>query len=275
MEIQSKKGEKRMFFDSHMHTTHSDGKSTLEEMCQRAIAMGAGGITITDHADMNFYESRDTYNRIRGGIQHIRQMQAAYRGELELLCGVELGEYLCGPENAQKILSLTDYDSILCSIHYVPEARWEKPYNRIVFSEDGTDAELDEYLRLYFDLLSRTMDCFDFDVLSHLACPVRYMTTKYGRPTDVMRYAPKIREILQKVIDRKIALEWNTAGLRQNEEIFTMYYQMGGRLVTLGSDAHHQDNIGRRFPENQQALKDCGFTHYHYYKNRTPQPVDL
>lgn len=264
-----------MIFDSHMHTTNSDGKSTLEEMCQRAFADGVGGIAITDHADMNFYESRDTYNRIRNAIAQIREKQAEYSGKLEVLCGVELGEYLCGPENAQKILSLTDYDCILCSVHFVPEARWEKPYNRIVFSEDGTDEELDEYMKLYFDLLSRTMDCFDFDILAHIACPVRYMTTKYGRPTDVMRYEGQIRQILQKVIDRKLALEWNTGGLRQNEEVFAMYRHMGGELITIGSDAHHQDNIGRRFGETRQALKDCGFTHYYYYKNRIPQPVDL
>ena len=130
-------------------------------------------------------------------------------------------------------------------------------------------------MRLYFDLLSDTVDAFDFDILAHIACPVRYMTTKHGRPTDVMRFEPKIREILQKVIDRGIALEWNSAGLRQNEEIFSMYYSMGGRLVTLGSDAHGHADIARGFPAFSDFLRSCGFTHYHYYKNRQPQAVAL
>lgn len=264
-----------MLYDSHMHTTNSDGKSDVVEMCQAALKMGVAGITITDHADMNFYESRDTYNRIKRANEENRQAQEAYRGRLEVLCGVELGEYLYAPENAQKILGLTDYDCILCSVHLVPAARWDKPYNRISFSEDGTDEELRDYLRLYFDLLSDTMDAFDFDVLAHLACPVRYMTTKHGRPTNVLEFEPKIREILQKVIDRNIALEWNTAGLRQNEEIFSIYYQMGGRLVTIGSDAHTHEGIARGFEQAQTFLKQCGFHHYHYFKNRTPQAVDL
>ena len=264
-----------MLYDSHMHTTHSDGRSTVTEMCDSAIAKGIAGITFTDHADMNFYESRDTYNRIGGAIAAYCQAQQDYDGKLDVMCGVELGEYLYAPENAKKILGLTDYDCILCSVHLVPAARWDKPYNRIVFSEDGSDEELRDYLRLYFDLLSNTVDAFDFDVLAHIACPVRYMTTKYGRFSDAMEFEPKIREILKKIIDRNVALEWNTAGLRQNEEIFKMYYEMGGRLITIGSDAHSTNEMAGGFETAQAYLKSCGFTHYHYFKNRKPHAVEL
>ena len=264
-----------MIYDCHMHTVNSDGKSTIDQMCESAIEKGVSGIAITDHADMNFYESRDTYNRIKGAIAQIRQAQEKWEDKLEVHCGVELGEYLYEPESAKKILGLTDYDQILCSVHLVPAARWEKPYNRIDFANDGTDAELIDYMRLYFDLLSETMDAFDFDILAHIACPVRYMTTKHGRYIDVMRFEPKIKEILKKVIDRGIALEWNSAGLHFNEEIFALYYSMGGRLVTLGSDAHSHENIGRGFDNFRSFLTKCGFTHYHYYKNRQPQAVEL
>jgi histidinol-phosphatase (PHP family) len=258
-----------------MHTVNSDGRSTIAEMCQSAVYKGVSGITITDHADMNFYESRDTYNRIKGAVAQIRRAQVEWEDKLELMCGVELGEYLYEPENAKKILGITMYDSVLCSIHLVPAARWEKPYNRIDFANDGTDEELLEYMKFYFDLLSETVDAFDFDILAHIACPVRYMTTKHGRAMDVMRFEPKIREILHKIIDRGIALEWNSAGLRYNKEIFALYYSMGGRLVTLGSDAHGHGDIARGFDEFQQTLKACGFTHYHYYKNRQARGVEL
>lgn len=264
-----------MIYDSHMHTTNSDGKSTLEQMCQSAVEKGVSGITITDHADMNFYESRDTYNRIKEANRQNRQAQEAWADKLEVMCGVELGEYLYERSSAEKILGLMDYDSVLCSIHLVPAARWEKPYNRIDFTNDGTDEELLDYMRLYFDLLSDTVDAFDFNILAHIACPVRYMTTRHNRPTDVMRFEPKIREILQKIIDRGIALEWNSGGLRQNEEIFALYYSMGGRLVTLGSDAHRCEDIARGFDHFRDTLKSCGFTHYHYFKNGQPRAVEL
>ena len=81
------------------------------------------------------------------------------------------------------------------------------------------------------------------------------MTRKYGRKTNVMEFEPKIREILQKVIDRKLALEWNTDGLRQNEEVFTLYRQMGGELITIGSDAHEKADICDDFDIAMQSLK--------------------
>ena len=170
-----------MLFDCHTHSVNSDGVNSVEEMCVSAIEKGIYGIMITDHADMNFYESRNHLERIRTGISEIRAAQEKYSDKLEVLCGVELGEYLFAPENAKKILSLTDFDAVLCSVHLVPEARWEQPYNRIPFSEDGTDEELFQYLEYYFDLLSKTVDAFDFNILAHMTCPVRYMPGLHQR----------------------------------------------------------------------------------------------
>jgi len=270
-------------YDTHMHTVNSDGRQTVDDMCQAAVEKQFGGITITDHADMNFYESRNHLERIGVGIQEIAAAKEKYADRLKVLCGVELGEYLYAPENAKKILALTDYDAVLCSVHLVPAARWEQAYNRIPFSEDGTDEELVDYLKLYLDLLSETIDAFDFDILAHLSCPVRYMTGLHGRKTDIMMFEPKIREILQKVIDRNIALEWNTGGLYskfhfcniQNDEIFALYKSMGGTMVSLGSDAHGTGGICNMFTKAKESLRELGFKNYYYFENRIPQAVKL
>ena len=262
-------------YDLHTHSLNSDGKYAVDDMCRAAVEKGVAGLAITDHADMNFYESRNTPQRIRASVEDIRSAQEMYGGKLDVLCGVELGEYLYAPEKAKEILTLADYDVVLCSVHLVPAARWPMPYNRIPFDGDGTDEELADYLEKYFDLLSDTVDGFDFDVLAHITCPVRYMTHKYHRKTDVMPYADKIREILQKIIRRDIALEFNTGGYQQHEEIFTMYRSMGGKLITLGSDAHTTAGIAGKFDETAELLRHWGFKHYHYYKNRTAYEVKL
>lgn len=272
-----------MLYDLHTHTTNSDGRSTLDEMCLSAIDAGVSGLMITDHADMNFYESRDTYNRISSAIGQIQQAQARYKDRLELLCGVELGEYCYAPEKADKILGITNYDAVLCSVHLVPEAHWDRPYNRIVFSEEGTDEELTEYLKLYLELLLKTVEAFDFQILAHIACPVRYMSGKYGRDIDMLQFEPLICEILKKIIDKGVALECNTAGRSpsfdfykaQNAKIFSWYYRMGGRLVTLGSDAHQKESIASGFTDAQNMLKSIGFEHYHYFKQGKPYSIKL
>lgn len=264
-----------MIFDSHTHTTNSDGRNTPEEMCLAAISGGVAGFMITDHADMNFYHERDTYNRMRTSTQQIHLLQNIYQKDLTLCCGVELGAYLCDPESAQKILSLTDYDAVLCSVHYVPGTQWDRPYNRIPFDQEGTDEELQAYLSQYLDRLCATVDSFHFQILAHLICPVRYMTYRHKRSTDIFAFEPKIRQILQKIIQRGIALEWNTAGMTENERLFALYYNMGGRLVTIGSDAHAVNRVGGGVLEAMEALKRCGFTHYQNYKNKKPYDIAL
>ena len=272
-----------MIYDTHTHSTNSDGRQSVDEMCLSAIEKGVRGIALTDHADMNFYEERNTLQRMTQSISDIGVAKEKYKGKLDVFCGVELGEYLYAPENAKKILNLTKYDVILCSVHYLPQARWPQPYNRIPFHEDITDEELTEYLRLYFQLLSQTIDAFDFDVLAHITCPVRYMTGRYERVTDVMMFEDQIREVLKKIIDRNIALEFNTGGLYeklhycniQNEEIFPLYKSLGGRLITLGSDAHSTGSVANQFDHTIAQLKSYGFDAYHYYENRIAKEIKI
>ena len=272
-----------MIYDMHTHSTNSDGRQTVEEMCLSAIERGITGFAITDHADMNFYESRDTYNRIKRSVAEITEAAERYRDKLHLLRGVEIGEYLYDSKSADKVLADNEFDVILCSVHLVPKARFDKPYNRIPFSEDGTDEELREYLRLYFELLSDTVDAFDYDVLAHMTCPVRYMTGIHQRKTDVMEFEDQMREILRKVIDRDIALEYNTGGWSerchycnvQNEELFTRYKSLGGKRVTIGSDSHIAAAVGTSFVRASQQLKALGFDEVTYYENRKPKTIKI
>ena len=74
-----------MWYDCHMHTLHSDGRSTVREMCRSAIEKGMGGITVTDHADINFYNDRDTLNRIRSSIADITEARDEFGDKLKAL----------------------------------------------------------------------------------------------------------------------------------------------------------------------------------------------
>ena len=56
------------FYDFHVHSVNSDGKGTVEELCGFALDKGIAGFALTDHADMEYYEERDTYNRIRKSV---------------------------------------------------------------------------------------------------------------------------------------------------------------------------------------------------------------
>jgi histidinol-phosphatase (PHP family) len=49
--------------------------------------------------------------------------------------------------------------------------------------------------------------------------------------------------------------------------VFKGYYDCGGRFVTLASDAHSAEDIGRNFEEAQQLVDDIGLK-ICYYKRR-------
>ena len=271
-----------MLYDCHMHTTNSDGVNSVNEMCISAIEKGMEGITITDHADMNFYMERDTLNRIKASISQSQKAREEFSDKLKVFRGVELGEYTYSPQKAREILSLDSFDAVLCSVHLVPKAGYSCPYNRIDFTS-LSEEELKEYLKFYFDLLSETIDSFDFDILSHIQCPIRYMSAKYKRKTDVMFFKDKISEILEKIIKRNIALEVNTDVYDEDfrvfnlniEEILSLYKSLGGKLVTLGSDAHSISDIGRNFEASVDIFKRCGFDKCVYFENRTKKEYQI
>lgn len=120
----------------------------------------------------------------------------------------------------------------------------------------------------------------DFDVLAHLTCPLRYINGKYRRGLSIEPHRELITEILRTIIRREKALEVNTSGLHNfygglmpGREILAQYHAMGGRLITLGSDAHTADRLANGFDETVSLLKEIGFRDYCYYERRRPCPV--
>ena len=94
-----------MIYDFHTHSINSDGFGTVDELCGFAIEKGIAGFALTDHADMEYYEERDTYNRIKKSIADALEAKEKYAGKLEVYTGVELGGDLADPEKAKELLS--------------------------------------------------------------------------------------------------------------------------------------------------------------------------
>ncbi len=269
-------------FDSHVHSHHShDAVSSLEDICRAAIEKGIAGVSVCDHADMWFYEAQNTYEGFRACIAEILVLREKYAGRLKLLQGIEMAEYLFDPARAEILYKLGDYDVIAGSVHSVAYRDIADAYSRVDF---GAMAEEDihGFLREYFAKMREMIEKTDFDVLTHLTCPLRYINGKYGRNIDVFRFEEEIREILRMIIERDIALEINTSGIGTAFEeymptvpLMRLYREMGGKLLTLGSDAHTPDRIGNAFTETKALLRGLGFSTYCYYEKREPQFVVL
>lgn len=269
-------------YDTHIHTNNSpDSNQTIDDVCNAAINKGMKLISICDHAEVSLFNLFDFHQLIKNSIEDIESAQIKYHDKLKILKGIEISEFFWDEEKLSVFYSLTDYDVILGSVHRVDCIGHTDSYSRVVMS-DTTEENLHLFLRTYFDDMIRMIQNYDFDVLSHLTVPLRYINGKYGRGIELSRYKDTIEKILRMIIEKKIALEINTSGIDSDYgdffpdvNIMKTYKALGGKLITIGSDAHTSDRIGCGFDKAKNMLSEIGFTHYYYYEKRKPMAVEL
>lgn len=262
-------------FDLHIHTLHSvDSTQPIDDACASAVQKGLQGIAVCDHVDMWFSEKLNTPAAIRGCIEDVRRARTVFGDRLEILQGVEMAEYLFDPENAERILSLGEFDVILGSVHSVVFEEIDDSYSRIDFST-MPEEKLVRFMKKYFFHIEEMIDKTDFDVLSHLTCPLRYINGKYKRNIDPSLFQNEIRSIFDAIIKKNISLEVNTSGLNSfynqympDVNLLRAYARTGGKLITVGSDAHVPQNIGNAFDEARLLLQDIGFDSYCIFRKR-------
>ena len=134
----------------------------------------------------------------------------------------------------------------------------------------------------YFEVSLKRIKALDcFDSFGHLDYIVRY------GPTTNQNYSYKVYQdyidpILKALIEKGRALECNTAGFRYHlghpnptEDVLKRYRQLGGELITLGSDGHSPGAIGFRFDKVRDILSECGFHYITVYHHRTPSFIPL
>ena len=112
-----------------------------------------------------------------------------------------------------------------------------------------------------------------FTVLGHLTLPLRYFNEMRGLHTSFDPYEAEIREILKTLIENGRGIELNVN--RGNTPLpdakwLRIYRELGGELITLGTDAHSPEHVGRFIRERQTLLKECGFTRFCTFEKQMP-----
>lgn len=266
--------------DCHTHTNIShDCDCPLDDLVKSAKTKNINVLTITDHCDIMTDAKDNILNSIELSLSNIRSSSIKSK-DIKLLFGIEIGESYSDLRFTEELLSSYHFDEVIGSVHSVRNPKFNKIYySEIDFSTFNED-EIYLYLDNYFDDVIHMVSVFKCDVLAHLTCPLRYIVHKYNIPVSLSPFSEKISNILDIIINRKIALEINTSCisnniLMPNTEILRLYREKGGYLVTAGSDAHTKDNVGNGFYKLAQTLKELGFEHCYYYENRQPIPYKI
>lgn len=262
--------------DMHVHSDNSpDAVDPVMLLCEKAVSKGIQYLAITDHCEINeFYES-GYHLALKQSYFDIIKAKSVFSRELCLINGIELGQATQGKQIAEKITHQGHYDFILASLHNIK--------GRPDFAFLDYTAEDPEVLfGAYLDELYELVEWGDFDVLAHLTYPLRYIEGKYKITIDLNQYMGQFNKILQKLALKGKGLEINTSGLRQEygkfmpeKKILRIFKNVGGEIITIGSDSHQATDIGSHFSDAVQAVKEAGFSKIAYYMERKPYFVDI
>lgn len=270
-------------YDSHVHSHWSDDcEQSFDEIYSAAVRAGLQGLTITDHANLSIIEEANTFESIAGSVREARAANSRYGGAVQVFCGVELSEHFDDLDNTRRLLALADHDVVIASVHRISFEQWNNFYSKIEFGSDFTPETLQSYLGTYFRELLRVAEEGDYDILAHLTCPLRYINGKYKRGITLDPHLTVIDEILRCVIRCEKAPEITISGiggmyesLMPDVPIIQRYYDLGGRQITLGSDAHTPERVGMALAETAALLAEIGFEEYCYYERRTVRYISL
>lgn len=268
--------------DCHCHSKWSfDGQETIDDMCEQAIKIGLDVITITDHCEVNGWntpqdsEFGDFSKLIPESIAHLKESQKKYSSKIKLLRGIELGQATQDLDAANKVLSLDNFDFVLGSVHNVRDTR-------DFYWLEYTETYAKKLLQIYFEEVLELTQWNKFDSLAHLTYPLRYITGEHKIEIDINNYLPIIDEIFLTLIKNGKALEINTSGLRQNigltlpdRFLIERYKSLGGTYITIGSDAHTVSDLGKGINEGLHLLTNIGFNSYTYFEERKPIIVPI
>lgn len=255
--------------DFHMHTGFSyDSESTPEEMIKAAIQKGMRTICITDHHDLDFVEPAAT--DFETYWPTLRGLQEKYRDQIEILIGMEFGMQSHLGHVCDDLACKYPFDFVIGSIHifdgydpFYPE------YFQKTEDEEG-------YKRAFELTLEGLRATKEIDVLGHLDYIVRYGTQR-EKSYCYTKYADYIDAILNYLIENGKGLEVNTSGWKYgltfahpHQDVLKRYKELGGEIITIGSDAHKPEHIAYDFGQVKAYLDACGFKYYTEFRQRKP-----
>lgn len=254
--------------DFHTHTDFSsDSEQPMEGALEALISKGIKTVCFTEHMDMD-YPGGEFILDTAAYRARLLELREKFRGRIGVLFGVELGlmDYLA--PRLREYVSGWDFDFIIGSSHLVDGV---DPYYPEYFSKHG---DYNGILRYFESILANIRAFDDFDVYGHLDYVVRYSGAKNYRPAD---FAELLDEILKTLISMGKGVELNTAGLKYglefahpHPELLKRYRELGGEIVTIGSDAHAPERIAADFDRACSILKKCGFRYHAIFRKRKP-----
>lgn len=257
--------------DLHTHTVCSfDGESPASAIVEAAEAAGLAAIAITDHCECNAYLADGFDQAASASYRAARAAARDFRGKVEVLAGLELGQPTQDLTSAEQALHIENWDFVIGSLHNLSGME-------DFYFLDYRAMDIEACLTRYFQELLELVEWGEFDTLAHITYPLRYIVGEAGIAVDLSRFGQPLDAILRLLAQKGKALEINTSGLRQKLKntlpglaLVRRFRALGGRYVTIGSDAHRPQDVGAGLREGYRIARQAGFENIALYRGREP-----
>ncbi len=233
------------------------------EICEAAVEKGITDIAITDHFECNWRTEDELLQYdAHAAYEGIMCAKEKYKGKLNLTYGIEIGQANQYPEAAASLLASHPFEFVIGSIHRFLDM---PDFKYLDFKALAEDERIGEFFERYIDDLSDAVDVLPkLDTVAHLTYAGRYCALA-GVRYDFTKHFSKTEALYKKIISRDIALEINLSTVLNglgftmpDREFLSLYRDCGGRLITVGTDAHFLKNVGEYIEPAFALLRDVG-----------------
>lgn len=249
--------------DAHLHTELShDSAVVIDAYAQRALDNGIAELAITDHVDFSptapgfgatTFQQRERY--VREAAERWADRGVAISFGVEITWDSEWAEAI------REHLAASAYDFVIGSVHVYRDS----PYAPANVAAFVAGRSLSAIVAPYFEEVAAGARSGLFDVMGHIDFVKRFLAP-HLRLSDLAA-APELYEpILHALVESGTGLELNTSGLRSPAEetfpssaVVARFRELGGRALTIGSDAHDVDHVAWAFDDGYQTARDSGF----------------
>lgn len=249
-----------LYSDHHVHTKFSpDSQADVVEYILKAKELGLEYIVFTDHMEFGVKSPKfQRYIDYDYYIRYMKELEEEY--EIPIKIGVEIGYERNYKEEIEEFLNKYDFHIIIASIHY--DVGGESFYSGNFYKNRS---KYEAYLA-YFELVLDMVENFNnYHVVGHLDYIPRYSPYE-DKHYNYDDYREILDLILKAIIGNKRGLEVNTSGLRTDlkvsfprEEVLNRYRELGGKYLSVGSDAHFNKDFMAHVDEAAERLSQMGF----------------
>ena len=269
---------KKIFkYDLHVHSNYStDGEMTIEQACEKAINLGLDGIAITDHLDFDFpHDEGESFPLIdfKKYGRHIERLRNIYdKTSFKIFKGIEAGIQPHVIKETSDIIKKFDFDYVIASVHIIEGM---DPYKGMYYKDKTKKEAYEKYLLKIIEMINNFED---FDNVGHFEYIIRCACYD-DKMLRYNEYSDLFDEIFKLLIRKGKGFELNTGSFRDNPGIkaaefdfciLKRYRELGGEIISLGSDAHNTCYIGYKFPYFKELVKQAGFNYLTFFEKRKP-----